>query len=274
LGQADVDTSSPITKAIRASGFAQTGAGPGAGQSIYVGSRLHRFARQLHRMAQEETGRMSVQLDLSGLDIIIAKLASLKTLDATPLMRTWMNIISEDNRTGVLAGLDKDGVPMVPVRYRPKPPPGMRVTDRLSGKANAYHRESLKQFRLGQGANKRKGMFAGLGPAISGMHNNLSTAEYQLLSGPPLAPRDQFSRVITNLKTSFTGPPYGEQEWQAIGAWDQVVNQKGLPFLFYHFNGIGLPRRDLRGVRPNGIVKAMDALRNWARLAIREHFGH
>jgi hypothetical protein len=78
--------------------------------------------------------------------------------------------------------------------------------------------------------------------------------------------------VITNLKTTFTSPAHGSAQWAAIGAWDEVVNARGLPFLLYHFDGIGQKRRDLRGVRPGGMVKAMDALRNWARLAIREHF--
>jgi hypothetical protein len=185
-----------------------------------------------------------------------------------------MLLIEEDNRLGILAGTDKDGVPMVPVTYRPKTAPGMRVNIPPRGKGGKYDRESLKQFRRGEKAGKKKGSFAGLGPHISGINNNLSTSEYRLLSGPPLAPRDQFSRVVTNLKTTFTSPGHGAAQWAAIGAWDEVVNTKGMPFLFYHFNGIGQKRRDLRGVRPAGIAKAMDALRNWARLAIREHFGH
>jgi hypothetical protein len=40
-----------------------------------------------------------------------------------------------------------------------------------------------------------------------------------------------------------------------------------LPALFARNNW------DLRGVRPEGIRKALEALHNWARLAIREHFG-
>ena len=60
--------------------------------------------------------------DLSGLGRLGSKLRSLTHIDATPLMVTWMKIIDEDNRKGVLAGLDKDGVPLAPVTYRPKTP--------------------------------------------------------------------------------------------------------------------------------------------------------
>jgi hypothetical protein len=226
----------------------------------------------------QKDSRMSATLNLQGLNHLVAELISLKTLDATPLMRTWQSIIAEDNRKGILAGTDKDGVPMTPVTYRPKEPPGFRVTKPPSGKKAASIRAELNRHRLGQRAGLKKGGFSGIsgfGPNVNLPNNNLSTAQYQLLAGPPLAPRDQFSRVITNLKTTFTSPGHGSPYWAAIGAWDQVVNTKGLPFLFYHFNGIGQKRRDLRGVRPGGIVKAIEALRNWARLAIREHFaGH
>ncbi len=58
------------------------------------------------------------------------------------------------------------------------------------------------------------------------------------------------------------------------GAWDEVLSTKGIPFLKYHFHSepSKLPLRDLRGVRPAGIAKALEALRNWARLKIREAF--
>lgn len=239
---------------------------------------------------------MSATLDLSGLNLLTSRLATLAKLDATPLMRTWMTLIEQDNRLGILAGTDKDGVPMTPVTYRPKALKAPRniayiqrgmshhtkgIIRRVNSEYKTKIREERKQmfdrFRLNQGKSKRKGMFAGLssfGPQLTLPNNNLSTSEYRLLSGPPLAPRNQFSRVITNLKTTFTSPSHGAARWAAIGAWDEVVDVKGRPFLFDHFNGIGVPRRDLRGVRPGGIVKAVDALRNWARLAVREHFGH
>jgi hypothetical protein len=225
-------------------------------------------------MDQEEN-RMSSLVDLFGLQKRYRQLKELALMDATPLMRTWMNVVDKDNRRGILAGLDKDGIPMLPVSYRPRPPGPFRVTQPPKGKHAAEMREELKRHRLGQSARRKKGEFAGFGPYSSGLHNNLMTSQYRLLGGPPLAPRDQFSRVITNLKTTFTSPALGASYWSVIGAWDQVVDVKGMPFLWRHFNGIGVPRRDLRGVRPNGQEEANEALQNWARLAIREHFsGH
>ena len=213
---------------------------------------------------------MSVQLNLGGLDWAVAKLRTLKDVDATPLMLSWMLIAEEDNRRGVLAGLDKDGVPMEPVTYRPKPEPGHRVTKPPKGKANAQIREALKKFRNGDRASAKVGAFRGTGSHMAGLNNNLTTAEYRLLAGPPLAPRDQFSRVITNYKADYAKLPSGN--WATTFFWDDVVNAKGVAFLKYHFDGIGQKKRDLRGVRPAGMAKALDALRNWAKDIFRTHF--
>lgn len=195
---------------------------------------------------------MPVTLDLVGLDRITAKMRSLGHMDATPLMLTWMGIIESDNRKGVLAGLDKDGIPLRPVTYRPKAAP----------------QEVTKKQRLNQRKNAR-GEFAGFGPYVSGLHNSLSGSEYRLLGGPPLAPRRAFSRVITNLVTTYGGNPESNH-WYAAGAWDEVVSRKGIPFLHWHFEGTGkLPKRDLRGVRPEGVTRARAALRAWAIDQIR-----
>lgn len=214
---------------------------------------------------------MSTTLDTSGLDKRIQQLSQLKDINATGLMLSWMKIIDNDNRRGILQGLDKNGVPMIPVSYRPKTATPLRVN---KPPKQLTIKQALKQQRLGQKASKRKGGSAGLGPMASGLHNNLTSSEYKLLGGPPLAPRDQFSRVITNLEVGYGGPPKGDPQWFAFGEWADVVSNKGIPFLKYHFHSVPsrLPVRDLRGVRPDGIAKAVDALRNWARLKIRELF--
>lgn len=199
---------------------------------------------------------MSTTLDTSGLYRLMVGLHWFGDFDATPLMLSWMQIIDQDNRQGVLHGLDKDGVPMIPVKYRPKPPGPLKPDKRQRGNLRA---------------NARKGHFLGLGPRVSGLHGNLSSAEYRLLGGPPLAPRDQFSRVITNL---YTAHGRDGQAWYAMGYWEQVVNEDGVPFLRYHFDGVGrLPRRDLRGVRPDGIAKARSSLRAFASGLLRQAFG-
>lgn len=53
---------------------------------------------------------------------IQAKLDLLRAPDATPLMVSWMDVIRTDNREGILAGTDKDGLPLAPVTYRPVQP--------------------------------------------------------------------------------------------------------------------------------------------------------
>jgi hypothetical protein len=191
---------------------------------------------------------MPSTVDLAGLDRLMARFRKIANPDATPLMVSWMETIDSDNRRGVMAGLDKDGNPLVPVTYRPKPP-------------------GVKSPR------KR-----GRGAYNPGAAGNLSSSEYRKLSGPPLAPRGTNSRVITNLKTRYgrTGPL--GLLWEAAGYWDDVVDRHGAPFLHHHFNGatgggrrknVTLPQRDLRGIRPEGREKARKALRAWAIDIIR-----
>jgi phage gpG-like protein len=78
--------------------------------------------------------------------------------------------------------------------------------------------------------------------------------------------------VITNY---FTGHGREGNQWFATGAWFEVVSNRGVPFLEAHFTGastgrghaVHLPRRDLRGVRPQGRQEAVAALHDWlARL--------
>jgi len=189
----------------------------------------------------------------AALDRLMARLRRLQNPDATPLMQTWMRYIIEDNKRGVLAGLDKDGNPLAPVTYRPE--------DKLKPA------KLTREQKLGVTRGKT-GRFGGHGPLASGLHNNLTSAEYRQLGGPPLAPRGAFSRVVTNLKTEFDHP--SPDRWMAYGWWDQVVANDGTTkFLKYHFYGIGQKRRDLTGVRPEGVKKARAAAIAWMRDMVR-----
>lgn len=228
---------------------------------------------------------ISKTLDLSGLDKRLQQLRMVINIDASALMVRWMLVLAEDNRRGILQGLDGFGVPMAPVTYRPKTSSPIRLdrvkseklTQRktLKGQVAAQQKQAWNQHANAVAARMRKGQGhkAKAGDFQGGINGNLTSSEYRLLGGPPLAPRSQFSRVITNFKTTYTDPRQGGKDWAVIGGWDDVISTKGAHFLPYHFVGSGkLPRRDLRGIRPTGMAKCLDALRNWARLAIREHF--
>ena len=178
--------------------------------------------------------------------------------DPTPLLEEWEDVIREDNRRGILVTqTDCRGNPMVPVKYRPKGAP-QRPT-------------RAQQNRAG-----RRGVFAGLGPHAAGLNNNLTTSEYKRLGGPPLAPRGPNSRVITNLVTVHSTAPVGG-EWFAAGYWDEVVSMRGVMFLPAHFTGANtgrggrtkLPVRDLRGIRPQGRMEALKALKRWGRSLLK-----
>lgn len=195
-----------------------------------------------------------IYADFSGLNTLIQRVSALGRPNLTPLMVTWGLIIQADNRRGVLAGTDKNGVDMKPVAYRPV------------GKAERL----TKAQRNTSESRKRRGEFGGFGPFNSGLHNNLTTSEYRKLDGPPLAPRREFSRVITNLGTGIIEGSPDSLIWKVTCTWMDVVSPEQVPFLPFHFDGgKNLPVRDLRGVRPRGMLEARKAAINWMRLEIR-----
>ncbi len=172
---------------------------------------------------------------------------------AGPLMEHWERIMIEDNLEGVLLGTDKHGQPAPPLRYRPKNDRPMTVEQRLG-----QHPRSKRGAFYGVGSYKTFGLQA---------NNNLTTSEYRRLTGPRLAPRFQFSRVISNLQSGFgRRDDRNENRWFAECRWVEVVNKDGDTFLHYHFDGaIGVNRPyDQRGVRPAGRVKMRGAFREWA----------
>jgi hypothetical protein len=177
----------------------------------------------------------------------LALLERLRRPVFTPLFDAWLDIIVEDNRVGVLAGLDKDGIPLEEVRYRKG----------LAQKA---------RFRTGKAMGTRVGRFKGFAPGRLTAkfdtilaNNNLSTSAYKKLAGPPLAPRGEQSRVIRNLVKRTPRKEGGA--WIVACGWVDVVDPKGKPFLMKHFEGRGnLAKRDLRGVRLQGQDLAVKAL--------------
>jgi hypothetical protein len=182
----------------------------------------------------------------------LSKLGTLTITETRPLLEEFERIIIEDNRKGVLSSLDKDGAPMVAVKYR-----------------NGVYKNV--RARRGQKFGSTLGTYKGIGFGMQGgshLNGNLTTKEYKQLTGPPLAPRGEQSRVIANLKT---GHGQDGNSFYAVGSWKQVVSVKGKSFLPAHFNGSGhLPVRDLRGVRPWGMREAQKAVRAWAKYLLKK----
>ena len=114
-----------------------------------------------------------------GFERIFGGLALLKDPDARPLMEDWERRIVADNRRGILQDrTDKHGTPLAKVTYRPlKNTPAKPWTKRQQA------------------------------AAVGTNNNNLTSAQYRRLAGPPLAPRGAMSRVITNLYTGHGRMP-------------------------------------------------------------------
>lgn len=202
-----------------------------------------------------------------------AFVASLSTVEnyIPSLMQSWGKVLVEDNRKGVLAGIDKDGKAVASTIYR------------NSFTQAGYDRPTYVKFvpnPFGTTDWKTDISGAGLDGFKPGPASNLTTKQYKALSGPPLAPRGMASRIITNY---IIVPVSGEGgEFGVEGGWNDVVSKKGVEFLPFHFSGnvvattsaplfgiIGvgrgknLARRNMAGLREWGRTKARAHLRTW-----------
>jgi hypothetical protein len=97
-------------------------------------------------------------------------------------------------------------------------------------------------------------------------NDNLTTSWYRELTGPPLAPRGVESRSIKNFRTAHL---HLGNQWQAVGAWEDVLSPSGYPFLSAHFHGAGwLPIRNLAHVRPTAMAMVRERLKAFGRRLI------
>lgn len=207
-----------------------------------------------------------------------------------PLLEAWANVLVEDNRRGVMQGIDGEDRPIVPTKYRHS------ITQKGAGQAgdrffNASgeafsNMETTSAFFF---ANLSGQMGTGSRPGTSG---NRSSKEYRKATGPPLAPFGPGSRVISN----YTVEPVVENGGNTVGVeggWDEVVSKTGVEFLPFHFKGatsskamfatsIGgdnfhLPRRNLVGLRRWGKTQAKKELLSWVEWLLTqaqpEYFG-
>ncbi len=186
------------------------------------------------------------------LDALEAKIKRIREGDPTPLLERWEMVIAADNRRGVLAGLDRHDLPMVPCMYRDSGGGAFGPGSKGPARDGAFH----------------PGHHA-WGPYAAGFDGNLSRSQYMRLTGPPLAPRYDQSRVIKSLETGHGHDPSTGQ-WFAVGAWADVVSREGVKFLPYHFEGAGhLPKRDMRGVRAEGRRDARDLMLRWIKSLLK-----
>lgn len=190
-----------------------------------------------------------------GYDRLNQTLQSVIEFDAYPLMDQWGSILIEGNRRGVLSGLDGNNQPMPPLKYR------------NGFGARARNRQTPDFGTSVFGSTER-------GPFLEGLvaNDNLTTAQYRKELGPRLAPRGQASRVIKNLHQAIEYDPI-TKTWYAIAAWADVISTKGVPFLPFHFEGLGnLPKYDLRPVRPEDVQFCINALVKFTNEEILERF--
>jgi hypothetical protein len=210
-----------------------------------------------------------------GIDNINARFRRLVTpsaADVEILSEQIAFVMVEDNRAGVLSGMDRNGNPAPGLKYRGG-----------SGRRTFYRARSSPAFgiparEIRRGGKATAGMlrFKGLDPRQSRpdrqgrvrvlANNNLSTWAYQQLDGPRLAPRRDASRVIANYEPA--NPP-GVRSAGAIVVtcvYRDILSPKGTPLLRAHLRGEnGLPRYDIAGVRPAGKRRATTIANAWLR---------
>lgn len=192
-----------------------------------------------------------------------------------PLLDQVGDLILEDNRAGVLAGLDKDMKPAPPLRYR-----------RTSGKVAQPHAQLQRgkmgpnrgpaKYELRSTKSKRFGtvhepMPLGVNYATILPNNNLTNAQYRKLTGPRLAPRFEGSRSIANLRKV---PPFQDAtDWIVEAAWADFLDKDGDPILPWHFDSTNPAfRYDLRGVRKPALAKIGDLVAEWWRQLFRANY--
>jgi hypothetical protein len=189
---------------------------------------------------------------------IVAYLDHLQNVDqhVPALLEGLSDDMIEGNRINRLSGLDKFDRPLEPCSYRNTPVRPQRG----ARPAALYGTKTVKHYL---GPEMQLGNIL---HAASPGNGNLTTAEYEKLTGPPLAPRGSRSRTIANFYAQWFSAPGGTNAWIVEGAWLNVISKKGVPFLPYHFAGDGrLPQRDLQGVAPSTMVVMQARVDDWVQ---------
>ena len=187
--------------------------------------------------------------NVGALDKIIGQCQRFRSPDVRPLLSKWERRIADTTHSRIDRGIGGDGQPLPAVTYRP-----------VEGKERKW--SCADQKRHLSGASPIGGR-----RIEETSHNNLTSAQYRRLTGPPLAPRGRGSRVHTNLRTQ-QGYDGSRGVFFAVAAWFDIVSKKGVPFLMAHFTGADTGRaklkvRDLRGIAPADQGGFLDDLEAW-----------
>lgn len=206
---------------------------------------------------------MAAIFNLAPIQRLRRGLAKLESVDPTPILETLEAVLQEDNRRGVMGGIDGDDQPMIRTTYR---------MSLISANANM----SARVGELPAEFTRKE---------TNDIGSSLKTSEYKKLSGPPLAPRGEGSRVISNYRTNNGREGKG---WFVEGSWIDILSRKGVPFIGAHFRGlhafffstnpngkrrgytVNLPRRNLVGLRKWGRDEARAQVKAWAQQVIAE----
>jgi|SRR6185312_3648163 len=91
-----------------------------------------------------------------------------------------------------------------------------------------------------------------------------STLRRRKGTGPPLVPMREQSRLIANYRVGSIAMGAGTAK--IIGYWEDVLSKKGVPFIQFHITGTSrMPKRNPDGLRPAGMAKMSQALKDWIK---------
>lgn len=154
------------------------------------------------------------------------------------------------NAKGIMAGRgggNMNGAELPPTKYRKSATPGAAPNDNLPTSLMALRSEASMTEAPPEYGDSQLAMVS-RSAEYNPSPKFAEWSEYAEYTGPPLAPQNMLSRVITNYGVSFDGSDTDiriECGWDGIFGYDDKGNDYA--FLEDHFEGRGETKRDLRG---------------------------
>lgn len=215
---------------------------------------------------------MSPSVDMDQLEASIDRLARMDQYIMDLSSRLQL-VLLEDNRVGVLNGLDGFSTKLAPTKYRDS-------SGRSVSKPNLYSKKKTTSGRkfffysqiprdhhayaaqVNLAAQVMPTMYGGA-MAVGQYKSNFydpspSNSDYDIyrgLDGPPLAPQWEISRVISNY-VSYDAGTSGTHV-SVSSQWEGITNERNEAFLPELFYGKGrIPPRNITGIRYWGLYNA------------------